>query len=349
MQAKSTTLAFSRLWDLNKATELMLHILFIAHTIITHFTLAWKQQTILKMLALVENRFDHFSENIFHQNKIAEDEEKNNSRYLTAITVIISSVHLSFIITSKVYMINLPPEQKSLLYPVTVPFEMSNTVYYIVYLLQLITTFFEGTTHITSIAICTGFMNILCAEYTVLGKSFRHMGKLGRQRALQCPGTEVALGWTPARHHDYHTQALLRSFVDHHILMINFHKALQSTFAIPILEMFLNCEIMLCTCCFQMFKMYQKGEFEKVSKLLCMFFALLAHEFVYFWFGSRVTEKVQSFCYDVYACDWHERSVSFKRSYRIVLERIKRGVTIQALVLPVNLITFAKVLQIVKG
>lgn len=206
--------------DLKKVTELMMHTFLIIHTIITHFTLAMKQKTILKILSLVENRFENFSETYFKENKLQEREEKNNSRYIILIAVIISSVHLSFIITSKVYMVSLPPEQKSLLYPVTVPFEMSDTVYYIVYSLQLITTFFEGMTHITSIAICTGFMNILCAEYTVLGKAFRHMGQLGRQRALQCSGTEVVPGWSPARHLDHHTQALLRSFVKHHILMI---------------------------------------------------------------------------------------------------------------------------------
>ncbi|KAG8248233.1 hypothetical protein J6590_098382 [Homalodisca vitripennis] len=121
-----------------------------------------------------------------------------------------------------------------------------------------------------------------------------------------------------------------------------FYKDLQSTFGIPILDLFVNSQIMLCSTGFHIFKLYQAGALEQLFKQLCMFAALISHEFVYFWFGSHLNAEVSSFRNDVYACEWTERSAQFKRSYRIILERIKRGVTIQAVILPTNLATFAK-------
>lgn len=34
------------------------------------------------------------------------------------------------------------------------------------------------------------------------------------------------------------------------------------------------------------------GAPQQLFKMLCMFAALISHEFVYFWFGSRLTEQV---------------------------------------------------------
>lgn len=34
------------------------------------------------------------------------------------------------------------------------------------------------------------------------------------------------------------------------------------------------------------------GAPHQLFKMLCMFSALISHEFVYFWFGSRLTEQV---------------------------------------------------------
>lgn len=42
------------------------------------------------------------------------------------------------------------------------------------------------------------------------------------------------------------------------------------------------------------YQLFQVGAPQQLFKMLCMFAALISHEFVYFWFGSRLTEQVPS-------------------------------------------------------
>ncbi|XP_046666380.1 odorant receptor 10a-like [Homalodisca vitripennis] len=331
--------------DIYKGTEALMHITLLGYSLSTYIILIWKQKTILKMLTLVETNFNDFGKTYIKHNKHQIVAEKNNAVLVITISVIIFSVHSSFIGVSKVYRVHLPPENKSLLFPMTVPLELTNIAYYAVYVLQLMITVCEGYIHITGITLCAGFINILCAQFAALGRAFRLLAPLARHRALHCSAREVVLGWRSDDHVDHHAQDLLKSFVDHHNTLLQFYKDLQSTFGIPILDLFVNSQIMLCSTGFHIFKLYQAGALEQLFKQLCMFAALISHEFVYFWFGSHLNAEVSSFRNDVYACEWTERSARFKRSYRIILERIKRGVTIQAVILPTNLATFAKCLK----
>lgn len=206
--------------DLYARTEVLMNVTLIGHSISTFIVLIWKQKTIMRMLSLVECKFNGFCKVQKLTSEYWDNAEKKNAILVVSISVIIFSVHLSFIGVSKVFWVYSPAEEKSLLFPITVPLQMSNPVYYSVYCLELVVTLCEAVVHITSITLCTGFINLLCAEFAVLGLAYRSTMSLARQHALLCPGLELPPDCLPEEHLNYHADVLFRDYITHHTLLI---------------------------------------------------------------------------------------------------------------------------------
>lgn len=206
--------------NINSGMEVLMTVFLIGHSISTYVVLMWKQPTILKMLAIVESRFDDFSHIHLEHSEFQQEAENRNAVWSVMISVIIFSVHTSSVVVSKGVLVYLPLKDRSLLLPITMPFALTNFTYYLVFILELVCMVCEAITHISSITLCTGFINILCSEFTVLGKSFRGMSEIVRRDASSCRGTEVAPKHTPEAHLDHHAHTLLKTFVDHHLLLL---------------------------------------------------------------------------------------------------------------------------------
>lgn len=202
--------------DFAGGTEVLMNVSLIGHSIFTYLVLIRKRTTIMRMMALVENNFNNFTFTLGMKNTFKRNAEEFNVILVATVCVIIFSVHLSFIVVSKAFWIDVPLMNKTLLFPITVPLEMTTTVYYSVFILELLVTFFEAVVHITSITLCTGFINLLCAELRSLGWAFRHLSPIARYQICTF-GPEA---YIPPAHLKLHAINLLKNLVDHHRLLI---------------------------------------------------------------------------------------------------------------------------------
>lgn len=206
--------------DIDGGTEVLMNVTLIGHSIFTYLVLIRKRATIMRLMTLVESNFNNFSDTIGMKNTFKRNAEKFNVILVVTVCVIIFSVHLSFIGVSKALWIDVPLMNKTLLFPITVPLEMTTTVYYSVFVLELMVTFFEATVHITSITLYTGFINLLCAELRSLGWAFRHLTPIARYQTCSCKSPEEPEACIPRAHLELHANNLLSALVDHHRLLI---------------------------------------------------------------------------------------------------------------------------------
>lgn len=206
--------------NINAGMEILMTVCLIGHSISTYTVLMWRQPTILKMLAIVESRFDEFSQIQLEHSKLQYRAEKTSAVWSVMISVIIFSVHTSSVVYSKGLLVYLPLANRTLLLPITVPFQLSESTYYLIFTLELLCMVCEAITHISSITLCTGFINILCSEFSVLGKSFSRMSEIVRRDASLCQGTKEVPKHHPEAHLDHHAALLLNIFVDHHLLLL---------------------------------------------------------------------------------------------------------------------------------
>lgn len=208
--------------DISGGTEVLMNVSLIGHSVFTYLVLIWKRPTIMRMLALVESNFNNFTDTLGMKNVDKRSAERFNVVIVVTVSIIIFSVHLSFVGVSNVFWIDVPLKNKTLLFPISVPLEMTEAAYYLVFVLELLVTFFEAVVHITSITVCTGFINLLCAELMILGRTFRLLPSIARHRACSCETPCQPDPWTPKAHLDLHANSLLNSFLDHHTLLIGY-------------------------------------------------------------------------------------------------------------------------------
>lgn len=197
--------------NINSSMEVLMTVFLIGHSISTYLVLIWKQPYILKLLSIVECRFDSFSLVHLEHSRIQDSAETSNAIWSVMISVIIFSVHTSSVVVSKGLLFHLPLEERALLLPITIPFRLTEWTFYLIYILELVCMVCEAITHITSITLCTGFINILCAEFSVLGQSFRLLPDILRRKVGLAHRPEVE---------DLHANDILNSFVDHHIMLL---------------------------------------------------------------------------------------------------------------------------------
>lgn len=206
--------------DIAGGTEVLMNVTLIGHSIFTYIVLIRKKVTIMRIMTLVESNFNNFTDTLGMKNTFKRNAEKFNVILVVTVCVIIFSVHLSFIGVSKALWIDVPLMNKTLLIPITVPLEMTTTVYYSVFVLELMVTFFVAAVHITSITLCTGFINLLCAELRSLGWAFRHLTPIARYQTCSCKTPEEPEACIPQAHLELHANNLLDTLVDHHRLLI---------------------------------------------------------------------------------------------------------------------------------
>lgn len=206
--------------DIAGGTEVLMNVTLIGHSIFTYLVLIRKKATIMRMMTLVESNFNNFTDTLGIKNTFKRNAEKFNAILVVTVCLIIFSVHLSFIYVSEALRIDVPLMNKTLLIPITVPLEMTTTVYYSVFVLELMLTFFEAAVHITSITLCTGFINLLCAELRSLGWAFRHLTPIARYQTCSCKTPEEPEACIPRAHLELHANNLLDTLVDHHRLLI---------------------------------------------------------------------------------------------------------------------------------
>lgn len=206
--------------DIAGGTEVLMNVTLIGHSIFTYLVLIRKKATIMRMMTLVESNFNNFTDTLGMKNTFKRNAEKFNAILVVTVCLIIFSVHLSFIYVSEALRIDVPLMNKTLLIPITVPLEMTTTVFYSVFVLELMLTFFEAAVHITSITLCTGFINLLCAELRSLGWAFRHLTPIARYQTCSCKTPEEPEACIPRAHLELHANNLLDTLVDHHRLLI---------------------------------------------------------------------------------------------------------------------------------
>lgn len=161
--------------DLLYGTEVLLQAALMFHTTITYLVLIYNQKRIMKMFRLIENNFDHFNKMFNKTNKYLSVEQKRSAVVTIIVACLISSVHISYMYVTQFYFIYLDYTEKQLLYPISLPIELNNNTYYIIYVFELITFIMDLMTHITSITLCIGFINQLCAELYLLGETLKEI------------------------------------------------------------------------------------------------------------------------------------------------------------------------------
>lgn len=158
--------------DLSVGTEVLLHVSLLFHTLVTYLILLWNQKIIMRMYSMVESNFNHFYKLFNKTNKYQLIEEKGSAIVTITVASVISTAHISYMYVTRFYVINLDYTEKELIYPISLPFDLDNSTYYIVIVIEFATTLLDFAVHITSICICTGFINILCAELYLLAETF---------------------------------------------------------------------------------------------------------------------------------------------------------------------------------
>lgn len=203
--------------DLMTSTEGLLYASLTGHALYFYLIVLTKQPKINKMLFLVEANFNNFDGDLNRKTQFRLKGQKNTALAIMLVTVNVIICIGSYLYISRFYLLNLNHTEKQLLYPISLPIQLTNSTYYLIILFQFVTFSVESAIQLTSIAMFSLCINMMCAELDILGTAFENMNEIVKIKVKECDACPT---YSIMEHIDYHARDLLRQYSKHYILLI---------------------------------------------------------------------------------------------------------------------------------
>ncbi|XP_075237047.1 uncharacterized protein LOC142333610 [Lycorma delicatula] len=168
--------------DFTTSTETLLYEILLIHSFNAYLILIYNLKTINRMMTAIETRFNNFEKRALNkETRIKKSSEDGSINLTKFVTTVVCSVHVSHTLASKFYIPS--SETKTLFFSIILPYDL-HEYYYVAFGLESAIYVIEAIVNLSSITVSVGFLNILCGEFDILGKSLeniydkRHKGKI---------------------------------------------------------------------------------------------------------------------------------------------------------------------------
>lgn len=205
--------------DLRVATEALLHASIIGHGVFVYLLILHEQLTINQMVCTVEANFNNFEVIINQKTSYREKSEKNSTLFIIIFLVLGCLCIVGYLFLSKFYLFHLNYTEKGLLFPMSLPFQLNDKTYYVVFSYQFFTFISESLIQLTGISLFSVLINMLCAELQIFGKAFQNMVAIVNMKVKEC-NDSICSANTLREHTDYHVRCLLKLYIHHHASLI---------------------------------------------------------------------------------------------------------------------------------
>ncbi|XP_025265982.1 odorant receptor 94a-like [Camponotus floridanus] len=247
----------------------------------------WIDRNNIKMLinVLTEKPFAPYeTHEIIIQQKFETLTTNNTRRYLIIVIMSILSIISTSVST------DLP--KRNLTYKTWLPFDYSSsTVYFLVYIHQMIAMSTSGIVNVACESLICGFLLHICCQFEIL--EYR-LTKLS------------------------YSQNILDDCVNHHNHIFKYAFTINNTFAKIIAIQFAVSMLVVCS---NMYRIAMATDYMSLIPLIMYTSAILMQIFIYCWFGNEVKLKSLQLVNNVYNMEWLTLSNSNKKALVLIMKR----------------------------